>query len=170
MQAPRYLKGVSRSNSWIMSWSQQELTSLKEGHNVSHIIDTRQRDIMFVNQDRKRIRGRLKTAEANFSWTYRWHDTGFGIIWHQRIWGHDDMEKSRWVVKRITQTHGGKWKTRWDIPNPTWIQTSAMFKSNILPTWQSLWFHFPHHIWRVPQLFLITSLKGIAYACNINPS
>ena len=28
---------------------------------------------------------------------------------------------------------------------------------------------FPHHFWRVPQLFLITSLKGIAYACDISP-
>ena len=28
---------------------------------------------------------------------------------------------------------------------------------------------FPHHFWRVPQLFLMTSLKGIAYACDISP-
>ena len=27
----------------------------------------------------------------------------------------------------------------------------------------------PRHFWRVPQLFFITSLKGIAYACNIIP-
>ena len=30
-------------------------------------------------------------------------------------------------------------------------------------------FLFPHHFWRVPQLFLITSLKGIAYACDVSP-
>ena len=34
MQAPRYQKGVFRSNSWIMSWSRQEVTWSKEGHNV----------------------------------------------------------------------------------------------------------------------------------------
>ena len=28
---------------------------------------------------------------------------------------------------------------------------------------------FPHHFWWVPQLFLITSLKGIAYSCDISP-
>ena len=29
---------------------------------------------------------------------------------------------------------------------------------------------FPHHFWRVPQLFFITSSKGIAYACTVSLS
>ena len=52
---------------------------------------------------------------------------------------------------------------RWSHPDTK--QRSAMFKSDILSTRQLLQFHFPHHFWRVPRLFL-TSLTGIAYACK----
>ena len=38
--------------------------------------------------------------------------------------------------KEITQNHGSKQITRLDVPNPTQMQTSAMFKSDILPTRQ----------------------------------
>ena len=34
------------------------------GHSVSHIIDVRQRNIMFVNQDQMRIRGGLKLQRS----------------------------------------------------------------------------------------------------------
>ena len=168
MQAPRYLKGVSRSNSWIMSWSRQEVTWSKVGHNVSHVINTRQRNMIFVNQDQQRIRGRLKTAEANFSWTYQQHDTRFGGILSSK-----DLNSWRrgkgWMrgQKRLPKPMEAK-ITKWDVPTPTRMQTSAMFKSDILLTWLQTGSIFPHHFWRVPQLFLKTSLKGIAYACDVS--
>ena len=133
MQAPRYQKRVSRLNSWIMSWSRQEVTWSKEGHNVSHVIDTRQRNMMKVDQDQQEIRGRLKTAKENFSWTYQ--------ITQHWIWQYlTSKDLTSWWrgkeqmrgQKRLPKPMEAK-MMKWDVPNPTRMQTSAMFKSDILP-------------------------------------
>ena len=66
---------------------------------------------------------------------------------------------------RITQTHGGKWKAKSDIPTLTRKQRSAMFKSDILPT--RLWLRFlysPTISGEYPGYFWMTSLTGISYA------
>ena len=102
MQAPRYLKGVSKSTSWIMSWSRQEVTLIEGGPwCFPHHRHKREKDKMFVNQDYVRYQREVEySTEVNFSWTYRWHDSGLGSIWHQMIRGHGDKAMSRWMVKQ----------------------------------------------------------------------
>ena len=139
----------------------------KVGHNVSHIIDTRQRNIVFVNQDQMRIRGGLKIAKVNFSWTYWWHDTGFGSIWHQKIRGHDDKAKSRWEVKMDYPNPWRQAKNEMRCPQPeTNSYKCHVQERHTADTTMILVSFFPHHFWRVP-LYFYTSLKRIPYACHI---
>ena len=65
-----------------------------------------------------RMRGRLKLAEVNFPWTYKWHDSGFDSIWHQKIRGHDDEAKSRWEVKRDHPNPRRQVKNEMRCPQP----------------------------------------------------
>jgi len=78
-------------------------------------------------------------------------------------WGKEQMRGQKGLPKPTEPSE----KTRWDGPNPTRMQTSAMFKSDILPTRQWWWFHFSPPFWWVP-LYFYTSLKRIPYACHIN--
>ena len=71
--------------------------------------------------------------------------------------------------KEITQTQEGKRIMRWDVPNPTRMPTSAMFKRDILETRLQSWFHFPTpFLESTPIIFSKTSLKGITYACDVS--
>lgn len=71
---------------------------------------------------------------------------------------------SRWEVK---QGHPNpRRQTRWDVPTQTRMQMSAMFKSDILPTRQPLRFHFSPTISGEYPSYFLTSLTGIAYACE----
>ena len=87
--------------------------------------------------------------------------------------GSEVMITRQWADERsnrITQTHGGKWKR--SEMSPPWHESRKVPCSRATYCrhdydYGSKIFFFPHHFWRVPQLFL-TSLMGIAYACSIS--
>ena len=153
MQAPGHLKGVSGSASWKMIWSRQEVTWSKEGHDVSHIIDMRQRDMMICESKPTENQREVEYCRGKNSLEHI-VDTTLDLAVFD-IKGSEVMvtwQRADERSKEITQTHGDTKITKWDVPNLTRMQTSAISKSDILPT--KVWFHFPHHFWQVPQLFL----------------
>ena len=88
--------------------------------------------------------------------------------------GSEVMMMRQWEDERsnrITQTHGGKWKNKMRYPHPdTKAEKCHVQEWHTADTTMIMvpkFSFFPHHFWRVPQLFL-TSLMGIAYACSIS--
>ena len=84
----------------------------KVGHSVSHIIDARQRNIMFVNQDQMRIRGGLKLQRS----TSLEHIGGMTLDLAVSYIKISEVMMTRQRVdersKRITQTHDEMSPTR----------------------------------------------------------
>ena len=168
MQAPRYLKGVSRSlldnelestgSDLYRRWAIMFPTSSTQD---------RQRQVCFAWN----IRGRLYLQRS----TSLEHIGGTTVeLAVFDVNGSEVMMTRQWADERsnrITQTHGGKWKNKMRYPHPdTKAEKCHVQERHTADTtydYGSKIFFFPRHFWRVPQLFL-TSLMGIAYACGIS--
>jgi len=166
MQALRYWKGVSKSTSRIMSWSRQKVTVSREGHNGSHIIDARQEDAKWFRMI-QRIRGkcnyRRKTLEHIDDTTGSLVALGSMGSVVMMMWKRSNGRK-KWMA----QTQEGQ-KCKEGCSNLTRrkkcpVQEWATDTTNRFP-------NFPPTIsGRYPNYFLITSLKGILYACTVSSS
>ena len=61
--------------------------------------------------------------------------------------------------KQITQTHKGK-DDEMRCPQPDMNADECHVQERHTADMIEKWFHFPHHLWRVPKLFLETNLEG----------
>jgi len=78
--------------------------------------------------------------------------------------GHGDKAMSRWEVK---QDHPNPWrqvKNEMRCPHPDTNADKCHVQEWHTANATTVLVPFPHHFWWVPQLFLLTSLTGIAYA------
>ena len=68
-----------------------------EGHDVSHIIETRQRD---ANDFRRDKESRVSVIVEGLTLEYIGNMTlAFGSFWIPRIGGHDDVVEIKWKAK-----------------------------------------------------------------------
>ena len=157
MQAPRYLKGVSRSllDNELKSTGSDLYRMWAIMFPTSSTRDGKRQFVLCeISEGGYTCRGQLLLNISAAQWRI-WQY--LGVKWSEVV------TKGQWADEwpnRITQTHGGKSEVRWDVPTQTRMQTVPCSRATYC-RWRRLRFlYFPHHFWRVPRLFLDDKLDG----------